>query len=270
MMNYQNLVNSIFSKKSFLCVGLDTVYEKIPEPIRHHYDNPVLEFNRQVIEQTRDFCVAYKINTAFYEAMGSKGWETLEKTVGLIPSTHFKIADAKRGDIGNTSRAYARAFFEYMPFDAITVSPYMGSDSIEPFLEFENKWVIILALTSNKGSIDFQQLKLQTGIKLYEQIIETTKHWGSENQIMYVVGATHPEELAHIRQMIPHHFILVPGVGAQGGGVEQVVRAAMTPDAGLLINVSRGILYAGNPSSFPENVKASAQNYFNQMQRFFS
>src|SRR5947207_401345 len=240
-MTRQQLVEQIFQKQSYLCVGLDSDIEKIPKHLLSHPD-PVFEFNKQIIDATKDLCVAYKINTAFYEAMGVKGWETLEKTANYIPKEHFKIADAKRGDIGNTSSQYAKTFFEVLPFDAVTVAPYMGEDSVRPFLEYADKWTIVLGLTSNAGSNDFQQLTFannNTEKKLYERVFTTVSSWGTPSNLMFVVGATRASDLAHIRTIIPDHFLLVPGVGAQGGSLEEVSKYGFNKDCGLLVNASR-------------------------------
>ncbi len=262
-MKRDTLVQQIREKKSFLCVGLDTDLSKIPPHLLSEED-PVFEFNKQIINATKDLCVAYKINTAFYEAMGVKGWEALEKTVNYIPSTHFKIADAKRGDIGNTSSQYAKAFFETLPFDAITVAPYMGSDSVKPFLDYPGKWTIVLGLTSNEGSKNFQQKKLGEHF-LYEEVISEVAGWGSEENLMFVVGATKAEELSSIRKLIPEHFLLIPGVGAQGGSLAEVVKYGMTKDVGLLVNASRAIIYASQKEDFAEKARDEALQYQKEM-----
>ena len=225
-MNKQQLVENIFHKKTFLCVGLDTDVDKIPEHLFDVTDDPVFEFNKQIIDATADLCVAYKLNLAFYESIGLEGWDALERTVDYIRSSYpdqFIIADAKRGDIGNTSAMYARTFFGNMDFDAVTVAPYMGHDSVSPFLTYENKWTILLALTSNKGAFDFQYME-ENGEKLFEKVLKTSKEWGSDENMMYVVGATKAEMLTEIRKIIPNHFLLVPGVGAQGGSLQEVVK----------------------------------------------
>ncbi|MDF1696476.1 MAG: orotidine-5'-phosphate decarboxylase [Saprospiraceae bacterium] len=250
------LVSEINRKKSFLCVGLDTDLDKIPSFL-HNYEDPIYEFNKRVIDATKDLCVAYKPNIAFYESLGPKGWESLEKTMAYIPENIFTIADAKRGDIGNTSRMYAKTFFEYFNFDSVTVAPYMGIDSVEPFLEFEDKWVILLGLTSNKGSQDFQQLK-SDGVPLYESVIRKSQSWGNPGNLMYVIGATHPESFKEIRELAKEYFFLVPGIGAQGGDLDGVVSNGANTECGLLINSSRGIIYAGNGENFAEDVRASA------------
>ena len=221
-MNRAALFQQILSKQSFLCIGLDSDVNRIPKHL-HDFDDPVFEFNKRIIDATQDLCIAYKPNIAFYEALGAKGWESLGKTLDYIPKDHFTIADAKRGDIGNTSRLYAKAFFETLNFDSVTVAPYMGIDSVSPFLEFENKTVILLALTSNKGSLDFQFAQQNdTGKPLYEKVMRTAKEWGNTDNLMFVVGATHPEKFNEIRQIAPEHFLLVPGIGAQGGDLESV------------------------------------------------
>lgn len=243
-MTRRELIEQIQEKKSFLCVGLDTDIAKIPEHFKE-YSDPIFEFNKEIIDATKDYCVAYKINTAFYEAFGERGWRCLYKTVNYIPRNILKIADAKRGDIGNTSEMYARAFFKSLSFDAITVSPYMGEDSVLPFYGYKDKWVIILALTSNTGSKDIQMLK--TGKEyVFEKVIQKIKTWGSPKNTMLVVGATHPEMLQRIREIVPDHFLLVPGIGAQGGDLDKICEHGMTKEAGLLVNSSRGIIYASN------------------------
>lgn len=282
-MTRQQLVEQIFSKKTYLCVGLDTDLTKIPAYLQSHPD-AIFEFNKQIVDATKDHCVSYKINTAFYEAEGLKGWEALEKTVSYIPSTHFKIADAKRGDIGNTSAQYAKAFFGTMNFDAITVAPYMGEDSIKPFLEYRDKWTIVLGLTSNKGAKDFELQKVlhqtRTGVEaaelaldagshkteyLYENVLRTVSEWGTTENTMFVIGATQADELVNIRNITPNHFYLVPGVGAQGGSLKEISEKAMTGDCGLLVNVSRAIIYASEKEDFAEEAKAIAQQYAVEM-----
>lgn len=259
-MNRSQLVTQIKEKRTYLCVGLDTDITKIPAVLLGKPD-PVFEFNRAIIDATRDFCVAYKINTAFYESGGVQGWESLEKTVGYIPSTHFKIADAKRGDIGNTSAQYARAFFETLGFDAITVAPYMGEDSIRPFLEYENKFTIVLGLTSNKGAADFERLPLQDGTLLYEKIIRTISGWGTPENLMFVVGATQAAQLSGIRKMIPDHFLLVPGIGFQGGNLQETSLHGLNRDCGLLVNASRAIIYADPGENFAQEAARVAAGY---------
>lgn len=269
-MNRKSLVASIRQKQSFLCVGLDPDMEKIPEHLRGAED-PIFEFNKGIIDATRPFAVAYKPNIAFYESRGVKGWESLEKTVKYIGRDHFTIADAKRGDIGNTSRMYAKAFFENMPFDAVTVAPYMGADSVEPFLEFEGKWAILLALTSNIGASDFQlDPHTDTREKLYERVLKVASGWGSEQNLMFVVGATRPEYLKKIRALAPHHFLLVPGVGAQGGSLEDVAKYGLNKDVGLLVNSSRGIIYASSGKDFAEAAGDAASEIAANMKSILS
>ncbi len=268
-MTRQELVHQIKTKKSFLCIGLDTDINKIPEHLRSQPD-AILQFNKAIIDATKDLCVSYKINTAFYEALGSKGWDIMEQTLHYIPSTHFKIADAKRADIGNTSSYYAKAFFETLPFDAITVAPYMGEDSIRPFLEYENKWTIILGLTSNEGSKDFEMLtiKNEKANFLYEQVLQTASKWGNENNVMFVVGATKSEEFKSIRKILPNHFLLVPGIGAQGGNLKDVAQAGLNKECGLLVNASRAIIYAGNGIDFAAQASMAAEEYRNEMKTY--
>lgn len=260
-MTYEALFEQISQKKSYLCIGLDTDIRKIPAHLNKAAD-PVFEFNKQIIDATADFCVSYKPNIAFYEASGVRGWESLQKTIEYIPKSHFTIADAKRGDIGNTSGLYARTFFDPsasgLDFDAVTVAPYMGSDSVTPFLEFENKWVILLALTSNPGSGDFQRLEVD-GKPLYEHVLKTSQTWAGPDRMMYVVGATQAAEFEKIRTIIPDHFLLVPGVGAQGGNLEELSRFGMNKHCGLLVNASRSIIYAGNGVDFAQKAKQEAQ-----------
>lgn len=258
-MTRQELIAQIEVKKSFLCIGLDTDIKKIPGHLLKTPD-PVFEFNKQIIDATADFCVAYKPNLAFYEALGPSGMESLQKTVEYIPDDILTIADAKRGDIGNTSSLYARAFFENMPFDAVTVAPYMGEDSVKPFFNYEGKWVILLALTSNPGSRDFQDLITEGAAKkVYEVVLEKSKIWGNDHNMMYVVGATKAESLREIRNIVPRHFLLVPGVGAQGGSLEEVAKYGMNSDCGLLVNSSRGIIYASNGPDFAEKSATEAR-----------
>ena len=268
-MNKQELINQIKLKKSFLCIGLDTDIQKIPEHLLK-FDDPVFEFNKQIIDSTKDLCVAYKLNTAFYESNGINGWKSLMKTIEYIPKNIFSIADAKRGDIGNTSKMYAKTFFETMDFDSITVNPYMGSASVEPFLDFNNKWVILLALTSNKGSEDFQNFSNQRNVKLYQQVIEKSINWSDDSRIMYVVGATKSDSLKEIRKIIPDHFLLIPGVGAQGGSLDDVVKFGMNKDCGLLINSSRSIIYAGHGENFAENAREAALKIKSEMENYLS
>ncbi len=263
------LYQQIRAKQSYLCIGLDTDVSKIPKHLLD-YEDPVFEFNKQIIDATHDLCVAYKPNTAFYEAQGLKGWQSLEKTLQYIPQTHFTIADAKRGDIGNTSRQYARAFFETMDFDALTVAPYMGADSVTPFLEQQGKWVILLALTSNAGSKDFQKQPLENQSQLFETVLETAKSWGSSDQLMFVVGATQPAYFKRIRAIIPDHFLLVPGVGVQGGDLETVSKVGFNAEVGILVNSSRSIIYAGSGKDFPVQARAAAQKIQREMQLYLT
>ena len=262
-MTRKQLIQQIQLKKSYLCVGLDTDFTKIPKHLQSHPD-AVFEFNKQIIDATQDLCVAYKINTAFYEAMGLKGWEAMEKTVNYIPKDQFIIADAKRGDIGNTSSQYAKAFFETMNFDAITIAPYMGEDSVKPFLEFKNKWAIVLGLTSNTGSKDFEQQKIGDEF-LYETVLKKVSSWGNINNLMFVIGATKASGLEDIRKIIPDHFLLVPGVGFQGGSLEEVSKYGMNKDCGLLVNASRAIIYAGEKEDFASEARIIAQQYQSEM-----
>jgi len=257
-MNREELIFQIKSKKSFLCIGLDTDINKIPKHLLD-LDDPIFEFNKQIINATKDLCVAYKPNIAFYESMGVSGWNSLQKTLDYIPDNIFIIADAKRGDIGNTSTMYAKAFFENFNFDAVTVAPYMGSDSITPFLEYEDKWVILLALTSNNGSLDFQKIKNEDGKPLFEQVLETSQKWGTNKNMMYVVGATRSKQISEVREIIPNHFLLVPGVGEQGGSIEEVAKYGMNDECGLLVNSSRGIIYASTEVDFAEKAREEAQ-----------
>jgi orotidine-5'-phosphate decarboxylase len=250
-MDQNRLFENILRKRSFLCVGLDSEMEKIPS-ILLKKKNAIFEFNRRIIDATHEYAVAYKPNVAFYECFGAKGWTSLELTVKYIKENFpdiFVIADAKRGDIGNTSRLYAKAFLENMPFDAITVAPYMGEDSVTPFLTYNEKWVVLLALTSNKGSDDFQYHN-EDGIKLFERVLTVSQKWGTVNNLMYVVGATRPEMMKDIRQLVPDHFLLVPGVGAQGGSLEEVAKYGLNSKCGLLVNSSRGIIFADSTENF--------------------
>jgi orotidine 5'-phosphate decarboxylase, subfamily 2 len=250
-MNYQALFEQIKKKKSFLCVGLDSDIKKIPSHLLDSED-PVFEFNKQIVDATAEFTVAYKPNIAFYECRGAQGWISLEKIVNYIKENYpeiFLIADAKRGDIGNTSKMYASAFLENMPFDSITVAPYMGEDSVTPFLEYENKWVILLALTSNKGAFDLQFFQ-EGEQKLFEKVLEKSQDWGTKENMMYVVGATKAEMLGDIRKIAPDHFLLVPGVGAQGGSLQEVAKYGMNQSCGLLVNSSRGIIFADTSEDF--------------------
>lgn len=259
-MTKQQLIDNIRQKKSFLCVGLDTDVNKIPEHLFDETDDAIFEFNKRIIDATADLCVAYKPNLAFYESIGLEGWDILERTVEYIRTNYpdqFIIADAKRGDIGNTSAMYARTFFGNMDFDAVTVAPYMGEDSVSPFLTYENKWAIVLALTSNKGAFDFQFVE-QDGEKLFEKVLKTSKKWGTDQNMMYVVGATKAEMLADIRKIIPNHFLLVPGVGAQGGSLQEVAKYGLTNECGLLVNSSRQIIYASGEEDFAEKAREEA------------
>jgi len=287
-MTREELIKEIFLKQSYLCVGLDTDITKIPKFLQSNAD-AIFEFNKQIIDATKDLCVAYKINTAFYEALGARGWEIMERTVNYIPDTHFKIADAKRGDIGNTSSQYARAFFNPeasgLNFDAITVAPYMGEDSVKPFLEFENKWTILLGLTSNSGAADFEMKKmitetgnLEEGIHvtkhqtqyLYETVLQTASKWGTPDNLMFVIGATKAEEIFAVRKIVPNNFLLVPGVGFQGGSLQEVSKFGITKDCSLLVNVSRAIIYAGETENFAEEGKAIALQYQTEMKNILS
>jgi orotidine-5'-phosphate decarboxylase len=269
-MDRSKLVSEIFRKKSFLCVGLDTELSKIPAFLRQS-DDPVFEFNRAIINATKDLCVAYKPNLAFYEAMGPSGWETLAKTVSYIGPSHFIIADAKRGDIGNTSRMYAEAFFHQLACDAVTVAPYMGADSVTPFLGFDGKWAIVLVLTSNTGSADFQKAWLEDSRQpLWEKVLEQAHTWGTPCDTMFVVGATHPEAFARVRQIAPDHFLLVPGVGAQGGDLESICQYGMNGDVGLLVNSSRSILYASSGPDFAQKAREEAQRLQAEMEKLMA
>lgn len=267
-MNLQKLAASIFEKRSYLCVGLDTDGTKLPAGLQ---DNPqnIIEFNKAMIDATLESAVAYKINTAFYEAMGRQGWDIMEQTLAHIPETHFTIADAKRGDIGNTAAQYAKTFFETYCFDSVTVAPYMGRDSIQPFLDYKDKTTIVLGLTSNKGADDFEQLELANGKKLYQQVLSSVADWGSPDNLMFVVGATQASALYQIRQLIPEHFLLVPGVGAQGGTVEEVAEAGWSKNCGLLVNVSRGVIYASKEADYKSAASRAAKSYHTQMMATF-
>jgi orotidine-5'-phosphate decarboxylase len=267
-MNAEEIFRNIQRKKSFLCVGLDTEYEKIPRMLLDK-EYPIFEFNKHIIDATEEMAVAYKPNLAFYESMGAAGYMSLEMTISYIRQTYpdvFIIADAKRGDIGNTSRLYAAAYFKTLDCDAITLSPYMGFDSIAPFLEVEDRWAILLALTSNEGSRDFQQLDLKGDIQLYEQIITTSAAWGTVNNTMYVVGATKATELQHIRELIPEHFLLIPGIGTQGGSLYDVAEYGMNDRCGLLVNASRSIIYADGTNKFKQAAREQAALLQQQME----
>jgi orotidine-5'-phosphate decarboxylase len=281
-MNRKQLAEQIFSKRTYLCIGLDTDISKIPRHLKDEKD-PIFAFNKEIIDATKDHCIGYKINTAFYEAQGLKGWGALEKTVSYIPASHFKIADAKRGDIGNTSAQYAKAFFETLQFDAITVAPYMGEDSVRPFLEYEDKWTILLGLTSNTGARDFELRKvvideesLDEGMHvihhrtdyLYKRVLQTAVRWGNEQNLMFVIGATQANEFSGIRNICPNHFYLVPGVGAQGGSLKEISEKAMISDCGLLVNVSRAIIYASGKENFASEAKEIARQYQFEMNSY--
>ena len=263
-MNREELIAQIFEKKSFLCVGLDPDISKIPSFLLE-FEDPVFEFNKRIIDATKEHCVAYKPNIAFYECLGPKGWISLKKTIDYVPKKMFLIADAKRGDIGNTSLKYAETFFKTYDFDAITVAPYMGEDSVSPFLTISNKWVIVLGLTSNFGSSSFQQLTLENGKKLFEDVLEKTAAWGNHRNMMFVVGATNENQFSLIREKIPRHFLLVPGVGAQGGDLHKVIQYGINKDVGLLINSSRGVIYASNDEFFEERASEEAKKLKDQM-----
>ncbi|MBS1950630.1 MAG: Orotidine 5'-phosphate decarboxylase [Cytophagales bacterium] len=256
-MNRAQLFEQIKKKHSYLCVGLDADIEKIPTHLLKS-DDPIFEFNKQIIDATRDFAIAYKPNIAFYESLGAGGWISLKKTLDYIPSECFSIADAKRGDIGNTSALYARTFFKNMNFDAITVAPYMGEDSVKPFLEFKDKWVILLAHTSNRGSEDFQLLQTRDGKFVYEEVIFAGQRWATADQMMFVVGATHEEKIDSIRRLAPEHFFLLPGVGAQGANLEVVSKEGMNQQCGLIINSARSIIYASPKEDFAEAARKEA------------
>ena len=268
-MTKQQLLENILRKKSFLCIGLDTDIDKIPEHLFDETDDPIFEFNKAIIDATADLCVAYKPNLAFYESLGLAGWDVLEQTVEYIRANYpdqFIIADAKRGDIGNTSAMYARTFFENMDFDAVTVAPYMGEDSVSPFLTYDGKWAIVLALTSNKGAFDFQFMKdAETGEQLFEKVLKTSQNWGNSENMMYVVGATKAEMLREVRKIVPNHFLLVPGVGAQGGSLQEVAESGLNSECGLLVNSSRQIIYASTEADFAEVARAEAEKVQQEM-----
>ena len=257
------LIDQIRKKKSYLCIGLDTDIQLIP-PHLHKEPDPVFAFNKAIIDATKDLCVSYKINTAFYESMGLKGWAALEKTLDYIPAEIFKIADAKRGDIGNTSAQYARTFLETLPFDAVTVAPYMGEDSIRPFLSYPGKWAIVLALTSNPGAKDFEMQRIGEEY-VYERVIKKCMEWGSAENLMFVIGATQGAAFEKIRALSPGHFFLVPGVGAQGGSLKEISAKAMNADIGLLVNVSRAIIYASEKPDFATESRAIASQFQHEM-----
>jgi orotidine-5'-phosphate decarboxylase len=269
-LNFNELLSQIRSKSSYLCIGLDTDIGKIPRHLLSS-DDPVFEFNKQIIDATHEHCVAYKPNIAFYEALGPAGWESLQKTLDYIPKNIFTIADAKRGDIGNTAALYAKTFFEYLDFDALTVAPYMGEDSVKPFLDYQGKWTILLGHTSNPGSQDFQLLESkQTGRKFYEEVITKALTWGTPDQLMFVVGATRAEKIASIRKIAPQNFFLVPGLGAQGGDLESVSRHGMNKNCGLLVNSSRAIIYASTETNFAEIAGKEAHKVRQEMDRYLN
>ncbi|MDA0740511.1 MAG: orotidine-5'-phosphate decarboxylase [Bacteroidetes bacterium] len=268
-MNREALIEQIRAKRSVLCVGLDTDLEKIPAHLLHEED-PVFTFNKAIIDATAASTVAYKPNIAFYESMGVKGWQSLEKTIQYLDETYpeiFTIADAKRGDIGNTSKMYAKAFFENMNFDSVTVAPYMGEDSVTPFLDFPNKWVILLGLTSNKGAFDFQFIENAKGEALFESVVKKAQEWATADQLMFVLGATKTEYLARLRSIAPDHFFLVPGVGAQGGSLEEVLKQATNKDFGVLVNSTRGIIYQSNGLDFAQAAGSAARTLQQEMER---
>lgn len=265
-MTRSEIIEQIRLKKSVLCVGLDTDLEKIPPHLLNEED-PVFAFNKAIIDATKDYTVSYKINTAFYEANGLVGWRSMEKTLAYIPKDIFTIADAKRGDIGNTSTQYAKTFFKTYDFDSVTIAPYMGKDSVAPFLQFPGHWGIVLGITSNEGSADFQQLVCGEQ-QLYEKVLHTVSSWGTDENLMFVVGATRKEQLRHVRSLLPNHFFLIPGVGAQGGDVATVCENTMNKDAGILINVSRGVIYAGSGIDFAEKAGAAALQYQQEMSAY--
>jgi len=265
-MNCQELVEQIRTKQSYLCIGLDTDITKIPRHLLSEPD-PVFAFNKAIIDATKNYCVSYKINTAFYEALGLSGWEAMQKTLDYIPNSHFRIADAKRGDIGNTSTQYAKAFFEALDFDAITVAPYMGADSVKPFLEYKGKWTILLGLTSNPGAKDFE-LQPSGEALLYEKVLQTASGWGSPDNLMFVIGATQADQFVNIRKLTPDHFYLVPGVGAQGGSLEEISKKAMNKNVGILVNVSRAVIYASTGEDFAAKAAEAAKQYQQEMQQY--
>ena len=270
-MNISQLVQQIKTKQTYLCVGLDTDITKLPPHLKEK-KGAVAAFNKAIIDATKEHCVSYKINTAFYESQGLQGWQAMEETLHHIPASHFTIADAKRGDIGNTSAQYAKTFFETLPFDAVTVNPYMGEDSVRPFLEYDDKVTILLGLTSNSGARDFEMQRLSSNKNseqyLYERVLQKGAEWGTVNNTMFVIGATRAEQFSFVRKFIPDHFLLVPGVGAQGGSLEDVSQHAMNKSVGLLVNASRAIIYAGNGEDFSEKAGEAAKNYQQQMRTF--
>ncbi len=259
-MTREKLISHIFEKGSYLIVGLDTDIDKIPKHLLTEVD-PIFSFNKEIIDATKDHCVGYKLNTAFYESMGSSGWESMKKTVEYIGNDHFTIADAKRGDIGNTSTQYAKAFFESLSFDSITISPYMGEDSVRPFLQYPNKWGIVLGLTSNIGARDFE-------LELYESVLQKVSEWGTTENLMFVIGATRVANISNIRKITPHHFYLVPGIGAQGGSLKEISEKMMIKDCGILVNVSRSIIYASSDYDFAEIAKEVASSYHKEMSEY--
>jgi len=270
-MTRNELIKEIFTKKTFLCIGLDPDLDKFPKHLLET-GNPIFEFNKAIIDATAPYCLSYKPNTAFYEQYGIKGWQAFEDTIAYLKlnyPNHFIIADAKRGDIGNTSHAYAKAFFNNLDCDAITVAPYMGIDSVSPFLEYKNKWAILLALTSNEGSANFQNLKLENAGFLFEEVLRASIKWGTEENLMYVVGATKAKMFENIRKIVPKHFLLVPGIGAQGGSLSEVVKYGFNNDCGLLVNSSRGIIYADNSIHYAQSSAAEAQKIASEMATFF-
>ena len=278
-MTKQELFNNILKKKSFLCIGLDTDIAKIPQHLLK-YDDPVFEFNKQIIDATKDLCIAYKPNIAFYESLGAKGWESLEKTLTCIPDDIFTIADAKRGDIGNSSEHYAKTFFETYNFDAVTVAPYMGHDSVKPFLNYKDKWVILLALTSNEGALDFQ-LSPSTPLPpktsgeqeprlLFEEVLIKSSRWGNTGNMMYVIGATRAEMFKKVREIVPDHFLLIPGIGTQGGNLSEVSGFGMNKHCGIIVNASRSIIYAGDGQDFAGKARQEAQKIQAEMETLIS
>ncbi|HUQ66461.1 MAG TPA: orotidine-5'-phosphate decarboxylase [Flavitalea sp.] len=267
-MNREELIDHIYSRQTYLCVGLDSDIDKLPVHLKKS-DDPQFEFNKKIIDATLDHCVAYKINTAFYESRGVKGWESLEKTVRYIPKSHFTIADAKRGDIGNTSAQYAKAFFETLSFDAVTVAPYMGEDSIRPFLAYKDKWAIVLGLTSNAGASDFEMIRSENTY-LFEEVLQKTASWGNPGNLMFVIGATKHEMVRAIRDAYPDHFFLVPGVGAQGGSLSEITLSGINRDCGLLVNASRAIIFASPGEDYAVTARLSAQQYHEEMKIFLT
>ncbi len=259
------LTEQIRQKKSFLCIGLDSDLNKIPNFLKKNYKNPIFAFNKAIIDATQHLAVSYKLNTAFYEAQGTLGWEAMQQTLDIIPKDIFIIADAKRGDIGNTADSYAKAFFEKMDFDAVTIAPYMGKDSVTPFLQYDQKYAIVLGLTSNNSALDFQMLTLENGEKLYENVLKTASTWGNEKNMMFVIGATKTSALENIRKIIPNHFLLIPGVGTQGGNLEEVIKYGRNAEEGLLINISRDIIFAFEQEITHENQSTTHEENFAQL-----